>query len=230
MDRNLNELLRWGIENSDATRADPTAQTSRDATRGLNQEVLDSLLGGPTDADLMKEAVAAVKNPEVNLDNKLIAFDNFEQLVENIDNANNIEALGLWDPLISELKNSEPQLRAMAAWCIGTAVQNNVKAQEKVSTQRYELGNGTDQNQLVSLGPIPTLTNMAVNDSDIGARKKAILALSSVIRNYQPALDQVVKDLPASLKPEKTLEATDMDAINDFIQKLREASSQKGTA
>src|ERR1700753_1911642 len=135
MDRNLNELLRWGIENSDATREDPSAQTSRDASRGLNQEVLDALLGGPTDADLMKEAMAIIKSSDASLENKLTAFDNFEQLVENIDNANNIEALKLWEPLLAELQNNEPELRAMAAWCIGTAVQNNIKAQEKVRLQ-----------------------------------------------------------------------------------------------
>jgi hsp70-interacting protein len=135
MDRNLNGLLRWGIENSDATRSDPSAETSRDVSRGLNKEVLDALMGGPTDADHMKDAIAAIKSPDVNLENKLIAFDNFEQLVENIDNANNIQALGLWDPLIAELNNDEPELRAMAAWCIGTAVQNNIKAQEKVCDQ-----------------------------------------------------------------------------------------------
>jgi len=135
MDPNLNGLLRWGIENSDATRNDPTAQTDRDATRGLNQEILKALLGGPSEADLMKEAIAAVKSPEVDLENKLIAFDNFEQLVESIDNANNITALKLWEPLTQELESDEPKLRAMAAWCIATAVQNNIKAQEKVRKQ-----------------------------------------------------------------------------------------------
>lgn len=80
----------------------------------------------------MKGAMAAIKSSEVDLENKLIAFDNFEQMVENIDNANNIEALKLWDPLLKELENEEGELRAMAAWCIGTAVQNNEKAQEKV--------------------------------------------------------------------------------------------------
>jgi hsp70-interacting protein len=134
MDPKLNNLLRWGIENSDSTRNDPNATTDRDAVRGLDPSVLAALLGGPSDADLMKDSMAAIQNPEVDLENKLVAFDNFEQLVENLDNANNMETLGLWTPLVGQLKSAEDELRMMAAWCVGTAVQNNVKSQESVSS------------------------------------------------------------------------------------------------
>ena len=57
-------------------------------------------MGGPSDATLLKEAMAAIQSPDASNENKLVAFDNFEQLIENIDNANNIESLGLWTPLI----------------------------------------------------------------------------------------------------------------------------------
>jgi len=132
MDPGLNELLKWGIENSSSSRNDPTAKKADSATTGLNQEILAQLMGGPSDADRMKEAIAAVQSPDLDMDNKMIAFDNFEQLVENIDNANNMEALGLWAPLVQLLTSEEGELRLMAAWCVGTAVQNNVKAQERV--------------------------------------------------------------------------------------------------
>lgn len=80
----------------------------------------------------MKQSIAAIVSPEISLYNKLIAFDNLEQLIENIDNANNLESLGLWTPLIELLHNEDKDLRRMAAWCVGTAVQNNGKAQERV--------------------------------------------------------------------------------------------------
>jgi hypothetical protein len=80
----------------------------------------------------MKESMAAIHDPSISLENKLIAFDNFEQLVENIDNANNLSSLGLWTPLLEQLKSPESELRRMAAWCTGTSVQNNEKAQERV--------------------------------------------------------------------------------------------------
>lgn len=129
-DPRLNNLLRWGVENSEATRNDPTVASQPKSE--LTPEVLAALMGGPSDADLMRESMRAITSDEMDLENKLTAFDNFEQLVEQIDNANNIEPLGLWPPLLQQLESEEADLRRMAAWCVGTAVQNNVKAQEKV--------------------------------------------------------------------------------------------------
>lgn len=125
----MNNLLKWGIQNSSASQSDPNAPTPR---TNLDPETLSALFGGPSQADLMKEAMAALLSDEVDLDNKLIAFDNFEQLIENIDNANNLEPLGLWTPLAGLLEHHEPEMRRMAAGCVGTAVQNNEKAQDKV--------------------------------------------------------------------------------------------------
>lgn len=142
MDPGLNELLKWGVENSEASRQsianindDPNHPTSAPSLspNGLNEAALRALMGGPSDADLMKESMAALLSDEVDLKNKIVAFDNFEQLIETIDNANNMEPLGLWTPLVGLLQHKEADMRRMAAWCIGTAVQNNEKGQDKVS-------------------------------------------------------------------------------------------------
>ena len=129
MDPGMNHLLKWGIENSSTTAPSPDAPPQRP----LDPAILQAIFGGPSDADLMKKSMAAISSSDITIENKLIAFDNFEQLIESIDNANNLEPLGLWTPLVELLKNEEGQLRRMAAWCVGTAVQNNEKAQERVS-------------------------------------------------------------------------------------------------
>ena len=129
MDPGMNQLLKWSLENSQSATETGLPPTGRP----LNADALAQIMGGPSDADMMKESMAAVQSPEIDLENKLVAFDNFEQLIENIDNANNIQNLGLWAPLLEQLKNEEAELRKMAAWCIGTAVQNNEKAQDRVS-------------------------------------------------------------------------------------------------
>lgn len=54
--------------------------------------------------------------------------------MENLDNANNMEALKLWTPLVEKLESEDTQDREMACWCLGTAVQNNIKCQERVSS------------------------------------------------------------------------------------------------
>lgn len=137
MDRGMNDLLKWSIQNTPSQSGDSNAgsntQASESNPRGLNADALRALMGGPSDADLMLESMAAIKNPEVSLENKLVAFDNFEQFIENLDNANNMESLKLWSPLVSVLDDEEAELRRFACWCIGTAVQNNIKSQERVS-------------------------------------------------------------------------------------------------
>lgn len=151
MDRGLNDLLKWGVENSEASRQsianisdDPSSKPPPLSANGLNEEALRALMGGPSDADMMKESMAALLSDEVDLENKMVAFDNFEQLVETIDNANNMEPLGLWTPLVGLLQHKEADMRRMAAWCIGTAVQNNEKAQDKVSQSQCRISDLRD--------------------------------------------------------------------------------------
>ncbi|KAF2015337.1 Fes1-domain-containing protein [Aaosphaeria arxii CBS 175.79] len=201
----LNNLLKWGLENSSATRAAATDDQPAPQTQ-LSADAVRALFGGKSDAQLMLEAMDAVESDEVDLENKLIAFDNFEQLVEGIDNANNLENLGLWTRLVDQMAHEEPEIRMYAAWCAGIAVQNNIKSQER----------------LLILGAIPTLINLATQDKDKSVRKKAILALSSTVRNYQPALDETVAKVPAEFKPEGKLDAEDMASVDSLINKLRE--------
>ncbi|ODM20419.1 Hsp70 nucleotide exchange factor fes1 [Aspergillus cristatus] len=205
MDPNLNSLLKWSInqQNTDAN-ATGVAPTES-AARGLTPEMLSSLFGGPSDADLMKAAMAALHSDDVDLENKMIAFDNFEQMIEGIDNANNMEPLGLWTPLVQLLEHEEADMRRMSAWCIGTAVQNNEKAQDK----------------LIVLNIFPKLVSMATSDPAPAARKKAVYAISSAVRNYQPSMDELVKHLPDGYPRGEKVDAGDMEAIDAIIDKLR---------
>ncbi|OKL57019.1 Hsp70 nucleotide exchange factor fes1 [Talaromyces atroroseus] len=210
MDRGLSELLKWSVENSEASRQSVTNSDDPSAARisspnGLNEAALRALMGGPSDADLMKESIAALLSDEVDLENKMIAFDNFEQLVETIDNANNMEPLGLWTPLVGFLQHTEADMRRMAAWCIGTAVQNNEKGQDK----------------LLVLNVLPTLVSLATTDPDLKVRRKSIYAISSAVRNYQPNMDEVVSHLPPQYKPAEHVDAGDMEAIDNILNRLR---------
>ena len=213
----MNQLLKWSIEHSEDPSSDPASTTDpkaeRPSGRPLNPDALNALMGGPTDADLMKESMAAIVSPNITLVNKLVAFDNFEQLIENLDNANNMETLGLWSPLIQQLSSSEAELRRYAAWCLGTAVQNNVQSQSK----------------LLSTDAIPTLIKLAIEDANEQVRRKAIYALSSEIRNFQPGLDVAVKALPKEYAPEGAIDAGDMEAVDRVIGRLREGSSRQAT-
>jgi hsp70-interacting protein len=211
MDPGLNQLLKWSVENSSSTANDPSAAPPEN--RGLNPEALNSLFGGPSDADLMRESMAAIlsSDPEITLDDKLVAFDNFEQLIENLDNANNLAPLSLWTPLLSCLQHQESELRRMAAWCVGTAVQNNEKSQER----------------LLAMGGIPPLVKMAVGEGEGSqVRRKAVYALSSACRNYQPAMDVFTEELGKLGRNGEKVDASDMDACDELIGGLREEAAK----
>ena len=238
MDRNLTNLLKWGIENSvpsshpaaaasaDGTTTAVAAHSSSDTSSApapsndtdpasappagggsnLNPEILSALFGGPSEADLMRAAMDVLTDATTTLDNKLIAFDNFEQLIESLDNANNLEPLALWTPLLSLLAHDAHEMRRMAAWCVGTAVQNNARSQER----------------LVAMGGVPALVGLATREGEEEAvRRKAIYALSSAVRNYQPAMDVVAEELGKHGRGEK-VDAADMDAVDGVIEWLRD--------
>ena len=172
-----------------------------------NAELLAKIMGGPSDAELMKASMATIVSPSDSLEDKLTAFDNFEQLIESLDNANLLATLNLWDPLFAQLKSPESQLRFFAAWCIGTATQNNAPAQESV----------------LKIGGIPTLVRVALEDADAGVRKKAAYALSSEIRNYQPGIDEFIKAIPEDVRGagQQTFDAADMTCVDGLMERLR---------
>lgn len=203
LDPGMNELLKWSIQNSESGR--DASQPAREPT-SLSADALRALMGGPSDADLMKEAMAIIVSDETTAEAKLTAFDNFEQLIENLDNANNMEPLGLWTPLLGQLDSETADMRRMAAWCIGTAVQNNIKSQER----------------LLAMNGVPKLCKVATEDQDKQVRRKAVYALSSSVRNYQPAMNEAVKNLPKDVVGPDQVSATDMDVIDAIMAKLRE--------
>lgn len=205
-DKRLNDLLKWSIENSDNTRSDPSAPAPQTQ---LTPELMEALMGGPSEADLMRAAMELIasQDADVSLDDKLVAFDNFEQLIESLDNANNIANLSLWTPLLAQLRHDEREIRKMAAWCVGTAVQNNEKTQER----------------LLANGGIPPLVALALGSEEpADVRRKAIYALSSAVRNYQPAMDVASEELSKVGHTTDKVDATDMEAVDVVMGALRE--------
>lgn len=211
MDPNLGKLLQWGIKNSGTEGENGETEAPARQVSTLDPKLLNALLGGPSDADLMKEAMGAIRSDDAQntLENRLLAFDNFEQLIENLDNANNIGPLGLWTPLLACLDDPEPEIRKYAAWCIGTAVQNNQSSQERC----------------LAMGGIERLVQLATRDTEPGdVRKKAVYALSSVARNYQAGMNVLTKtlgELPGREAQGASIDAANMEACDGLIDQLR---------
>lgn len=172
----MEKLLHWSIANS---------QGDKDAIKQAGQpdpKILEQLFsgGGQDDPTLMVENMKLVTNPDADLDNKIIAMENFEMLIENLDNANNIENLKLWDPILEILAYKEAELRSIALSIIGTSVQNNIPSQDSFITHE----NG--------LAKIIDLANDKNETFEV--RTKAFYALSNLVRNH-PKIAKVFVEL-----------------------------------
>lgn len=64
---------------------------------------------------------------------------------------------------------------------------------------------------------------IATGNDETKVKKKAVTALSSSVRNFQPALDEAVSHVPVDFKPSGQLDANDMESVDVLINKLRES-------
>lgn len=168
-------------------------------------------MGAPDSAQLMKDAMHAIEHPELSIEDKEQAFENLMELVEQIDNANNLENLGLWPPLLQKLDHEESSLRMWAAWTCGAATQNNPKTQAKFA----------------ELGGVEKVAKMAVSDPVKEVRLKSVFAVSSVVRNFEVGLEKALSVLPESIKGAEKYDACDMEAISGLMGKMREAAKKE---
>ncbi|GBE86961.1 Hsp70 nucleotide exchange factor FES1 [Sparassis crispa] len=170
----MESLLRWGIEHSGSHDASQPAPQPR---KDLDPGIIDAILG-KSDAQLMKDALTIAVDEKRDEDERVQALDDFEMLVEQIDNANNIEKMKMWDPLHGLLiaSSSPESVKMQTLWVIGTAVQNNPSAQISY----------------LVLSPMPTL--LAFLSPEVKSpqvRSKAVYALSGLLKLNAPAVRQL---------------------------------------
>jgi hsp70-interacting protein len=226
MDKNLNNLLRWSIENT-PTNPNATTPATDGAPPPRNDPALLRALfdSQPSDADLLRAAMAAITahDPPSSLENRRTAWDNVELLLESHDVAGLLAPLGLWQPLLARLESpaapapektppapgqSEGRAkgaaldaldREMAAWAVGTAVQNHLPEQQRV----------------VALGGLDALVRVARVDAEPLVRKRARRAVASVARNCQEAGAVLRERLGIAV------DMADMAAVDAVVERLR---------
>ncbi|KAG5439524.1 hypothetical protein PCANB_002099 [Pneumocystis canis] len=142
----------------------------------LDSELIDYIIG-KDDAVLMREAMNIITDCSQTLENKKIAFENLEMLVENIYNANNLANMNMWEPLIQQLSSSESIIRMHAASVCGTAVQNNIRGQE----------------HFLNNGGLEKMLNLFNLDDNLEVRLKSFYAIASEVRNNLSALKEFCK-------------------------------------
>ncbi|KAF8701088.1 hypothetical protein HU200_033739 [Digitaria exilis] len=168
----LDSMLQWAIGNSDPEKlkeeASDVQKLSADELLKRRQEIKELMekLKMPSDADLIKIAIADLNNSSISLEDRQRALQELLVLVEPIDNANDLDKLGGLLPVIHELNNANEEIRTTSAWVLGTASQNNALV----------------QNQILGYGALASLVKMGYSTSTEEAAK-ALYAISALIRN-----------------------------------------------
>ncbi|KAJ6625991.1 nucleotide exchange factor Fes1-domain-containing protein [Mycena sp. CBHHK59/15] len=170
----MESLLRWGIENS-TPETNGTASHPPAPRQDLDPAIIDMILG-KSDAELMKEDMAVAVDETQPESARINALDHLEMLIEQIDNANNIEKLKMWDPLQALLTSAPTpsSIKIQVLWVIGTALQNNPAAQDAY----------------LSHDPLPVLTSFLLPSpsSTSQIRSKVIYTLSGLLKHNAPAV------------------------------------------
>ncbi|GAC74892.1 armadillo/beta-catenin-like repeat-containing protein [Moesziomyces antarcticus T-34] len=179
-EKNAQELLKWGLANSTTAAGPSVEQISADIESGRRPDLADphlyEAIMGKSEAQMMAEQLSVAVDESRSVEDRCTALDNLEMLIETIDNANNMTSMNMWPSIIGLMASSEPEVQTAAAWILGTAVQNNDKAQVAV---------------------LPHEAVRAVVDLFQSAhdkvRAKAMYALSGLIKHNPAAMDQFDK-------------------------------------
>lgn len=169
----MEKVLQWSIAQASEDPAERAKAPALDATE------LAKVLGAQVkdDAQMMKEDIALFlsTHPDVKVDDRIMALEDFEALIMNLDNANNISNLGLWNQIVQLLTydgEEKEEIQGLAAQIIGTAVQNNVKSQ-------------MDFHKEVGVEGFKKLFELLKGDSNL-IKAKVIYALSGLVAHNGP--------------------------------------------
>lgn len=143
-----------------------TSSAGGQPQKKLDPAVLDAILG-KSDAQRMMEAVRDLKSDAYNHEQKMYIWDELEMLVENLDNANDLEKMKLWQPISDFLDDPNEEMRIQACWVLGTAIQNNPRSQAAFE----------------ALDPLPKLLSLLADPSSADQRSKAMYTLSALVRH-----------------------------------------------
>ncbi|KAG8902845.1 hsp70 nucleotide exchange factor fes1 [Tulasnella sp. 417] len=166
----MRDLLAWSTEHQ-TTPDDPNYVPPRPLGE-LDPGLIDMILGKP-DAVRMRDAMAIAVDESKSEDDRVTALDDMELLIESLDNANDMEVLKLWEPVLNLATCPIPAIAAQALWVLGTAVQNNPKSQE--AFLKHE--------------PFPTIVNALSSEKSTNEiRAKALYVLSGALRHNREAV------------------------------------------
>lgn len=171
-------LLHWAISHSDPEALRQAASAQREGLladileqRQRVQELKDIMEQLPSETELMKDALTVIGDPSISEDEKLRVVSLLAELVEPIDNANNLQALGglhLLAEILSSGSGASPALQGAACSVISSAAKNNVIFQQQL---------------MQSIGNVFEILVRAVSSLEGPDLTRCVYAISAMTRN-----------------------------------------------
>ncbi|NXL84485.1 SIL1 factor, partial [Alectura lathami] len=173
-----------------------------------------------TDYEIMDKLVSKLNSSASTLDEKVAALYDLEYYVHQVDNAKDFLSMGGLQLVIEGLNSTEAILKEHAAFVLGAALSSNPKVQIEA------MEGGVLQKLLVILA----------TEQPQAVKKKALFALSSLLRHFPYAQQQFLKlgglQVLRGLFRQKGTEALCVRAVtllyDLFVEKMLLEDSQHG--
>jgi len=197
----MEELLRISLKLSDKEAMHEAALEGRGLTISPEDQAwLKEAMGmtQKSDAERMKEALVIIDDAAEAQAHKEYALDLILFAIEDIDNACDfVKFDGALTTLLRLLEDENATMRLGSAWLLGTLAQNNPKAQAAILGTTSEI--------------IAQLIAMTLNDPEVEVQRKAMLAVSALVRNCEAGQAAFIAaggpTLPAKLMGAETPDA-----------------------
>ncbi|KAM8973577.1 nucleotide exchange factor SIL1 [Pelodytes ibericus] len=161
----------------DGEAADEDVKKRFRTIENIKKEFRELNINVETELDIMIKIINKFNNSRSTTTEKVEALYDLEYYVHQVDNAQNLNKLGALQLLVNSLNGTEPSLVEHSAFVIGSALASN----PKVQVEAFE--GGALQKLLVVLA----------TEQPISVKKKALYALSSLLRQFPYAQRQFLK-------------------------------------
>lgn len=143
----------------------------------LKEEFRELSMQLETDFEIMSKLINRFNSTTSTLEEKIAALYDLEYYVHQVDNAKDLLSLGGLQLLINGLNSTEPLLKEYVSFVLGAALSSNPRVQVAA----------------VDGGALQKLLVVLATDPSLAVKKKALFALSSMLRNFPYAQQQFLR-------------------------------------
>ncbi|XP_054851528.1 nucleotide exchange factor SIL1 [Eublepharis macularius] len=164
------DMLEQKAHQEDVRRRFRPIEKLKEEFRELNMQL-------ETDFEIMFKLINRFNSTTSTLEEKIAALYDLEYYVHQVDNAKDLLSLGGLQLLINGLNSTEPLLKEYSSFVLGAALSSNPRVQVAA----------------VDGGALQKLLVVLATDQSLAVKKKALFALSSMLRNFPYAQQQFLR-------------------------------------